>query len=104
MPFTSDSTTSISNGAGISRLLTAAVINEKFCKLLLSDPMKALGNGYHGETFQLSKDERDQILSIQATTLTDFAKQVVQNRVPHHILHPLPVQSEPPIYAPVGLD
>jgi hypothetical protein len=104
MPLTTNSTTSISNGGGISRLLTAAVINEKFCKLLLSDPTKALGNGYNGETFQLSKDERDQILSIKATTLTDFAKQVVQNRVPHHILQPLPAQSELSIYAPVGLD
>ena len=68
-----------SNGRGhgeISRLLTAAVINEGFRKMLLTNPELALNRGYKGESFHLSKEERSRITSIHATSLTDFAAQI----------------------------
>ena len=37
----------------ISRVLTAAVINEKFRNLLLANPDQALAKGYRGEPFQM---------------------------------------------------
>lgn len=62
----------------ISRMLTAALVNRKFCHLLLTDPLLAMRSGYNGETFQLSADELDLLLSIEATSLHDFAAQLQQ--------------------------
>ena len=61
-----------------SRLLTAAVINANFREMLLSNPGKALANGYGGEAFNLVSEERKHIASIHATSLADFAKQLSQ--------------------------
>ncbi len=60
----------------ISRLLTAAVVNAGFRKMLLANPEMALSKGYKGESFHLSKEERSRIASIHATSLTDFAAQI----------------------------
>jgi hypothetical protein len=61
----------------ISRMLTAAVVSRKFCQLLLADPLLAMRSGYNGETFQLSADETNLLSSIRATTLRDFAEQLL---------------------------
>ena len=65
---------------GLSRMMTAAVVNQKFRDLLLSNPAAAMSRGYLGEKFSLDSDERELVLSIQATSLTDFAQQLLQNR------------------------
>ena len=62
----------------VSRLLSAAVVNQKFCRLLLSNPATALAKGYHGESFRLGKEERDLILSIRANDLAEFARQLAE--------------------------
>ncbi|HEX2980425.1 MAG TPA: hypothetical protein VHO48_09185 [Anaerolineaceae bacterium] len=62
-----------SPSANLSRLITAAVINQSFCRLLLTNPEKAINTGYNGETFRLDRDEKDLVLSIQANSLADFA-------------------------------
>jgi hypothetical protein len=69
-----------SNGKELSRLLTAAVVNQRFCNLLLTNPATALAIGYNGESFRLGKEEHDLILSIQAKTLADFARQLTSPR------------------------
>jgi hypothetical protein len=74
---TNENSTARSHGE-ISRLLTAAVVNEGFRKMLLTNPELALSKGYKGETFHLSKEERNRIASIHATSLTDFAAQIPQ--------------------------
>lgn len=61
---------------GVSRIFAAAVVNRQFCEMLLQDPRTALQKGYLGETFLLSKEETDVIVSIRAETLTDFARQL----------------------------
>jgi hypothetical protein len=70
--------TGVRSHSEISRLLTAAVVNEGFRKMLLTNPELALTKGYKGETFHLSKEERNRIASIHATSLTDFAAQIPQ--------------------------
>lgn len=60
-------------GREISRLLTAAVVNQTFCRLLLTNPASALAKGYNGEAFMLKSEERERVLSIQARSLSDFA-------------------------------
>lgn len=65
--------------ANISRLITAAVINQSFRQLLLSNPEKAITTGFNGETFRLDRDEKELLLSIQATSLADFAVKVTNH-------------------------
>lgn len=69
--------------ANISRLITAAVINQSFRQLLLTNPEKAISTGFNGETFRLERDEKDLVLSIQATSLADFAVKVSGEKAEH---------------------
>ncbi len=66
----------MSGNGELSRLLTAAVVNQEFCKLLLTSPATALRTGYNGESFELADEEEAIVLSIRATSLTDFARQL----------------------------
>jgi len=81
------------NGGELSRLLTAAVINQRFCKLLLSNPATALASGYNGESFRLGKEEREMILSIQAKSLADFARQLTVIRSRNHRINRTPARN-----------
>ncbi len=65
---------------GVSCLLTAAIIDNRFCNLLLSDPKAAIKRGYNGEPFTFSAEEEALICSIHANTLSEFASQVIQRR------------------------
>lgn len=65
------------NGTAISYLLSAAVINQGFRETLLSDPDRALTEGFSGIQFDLDDQERELILSIQAQSLQDFAVQLI---------------------------
>jgi hypothetical protein len=62
----------------LSRLLAAAVVNPSFCCQLLVDPLTAVDNGLHGETFVLSDAERYSLLSIRADSLAELAQGIVQ--------------------------
>ena len=70
----------LTNTGELSRLISAAVVNREFCKLLLTEPKQALAAGYKGETFQLTPEEYRLVLSIQAKSLADFATQLTKNR------------------------
>ncbi|MBI9048081.1 MAG: hypothetical protein JEZ00_01560 [Anaerolineaceae bacterium] len=63
-----------------SRIISAAVINERFCDLLLNDPEKAINNGYSGETFEMNSEDKMIVSSIRANSLSDFALKLVQAR------------------------
>jgi len=62
--------------SGLSQVFAAAVVNQQFCDMLLQDPTIALQKGYLGQTFPLSREEQDLIISIQASSLAELAKQV----------------------------
>ena len=64
------------NPSSICRVFAAAVVDRQFCDMLLQDPDTALQNGYLGEPFSLSREERDLIVSIRASSLPDLARQV----------------------------
>jgi hypothetical protein len=70
----------ITQAQEVSRLLTAAVVNPEFCTLLLTNTPIALSSGYNGETFDFTSDVQTQILSIQATSLKEFAAQLIKER------------------------
>lgn len=61
-----------------NRLLSAAVISQRFRLLLLSNPAKALEAGYAGEFFRLPGEARRRVAAIQANSLADFAQQLNQ--------------------------
>ena len=62
----------------INRLLSAAVISQRFRLLLLSNPAKALEAGYGGERFLLPGAARRHVAAIQADSLAEFAQQLNQ--------------------------
>ncbi|MCD4672302.1 MAG: hypothetical protein K8R77_06545 [Anaerolineaceae bacterium] len=71
-----------------SRLLTAAVVNDRFRKLLLNNPAQALASGYCGEIFHFPPEEKQRVTAIQASSLSDFAEQLIEHRTPvHHYLN-----------------
>lgn len=63
----------------LNRLLTAAVVNRRFCRLLLTNPLRALTLGYRGEAFALNPTEIQCISAIRATSLREFALQLLLN-------------------------
>jgi len=63
----------------LSRLLTAAVVNMNFQKMLLKDPQRATTVGFNGELFNLVHNEQHLIQSIKASSLADFALQLAHS-------------------------
>ena len=63
----------------LSRLIVAAVVNQKFCDLLLTSPATALATGYNGESFHLTPEEQKLVASTHAVSLIDFASQLTKN-------------------------
>lgn len=67
------------NGSSeLSRLIAAAIINQKFRELLLKDPLLAMEAGFNGEAFHLDPDYLELVLSIRAQSLSDFASQLAE--------------------------
>ena len=62
--------------AGLQRLFAAAVVSNQFRETLLRRPEEALANGYLGQPFLLTDQEKTLIKSIQADTLTDLAQKI----------------------------
>lgn len=62
----------------LNRLFAAAVVSHSFRQLLLTNPEQALKSGYGDEKFSLSPSEREELLSIKGTTLSEFARQLVK--------------------------
>jgi hypothetical protein len=69
----------LSDSSEINRLLAAAAVSSRFCSLLLSDPARAIDEGFAGERFLLSADEQDFIVSLRAASLKEFATQLCEH-------------------------
>jgi hypothetical protein len=68
----------VADCSDINRLLAAAVVSKSFCALLLSDPVRAIEQGYAGEQFSLSEEEFALILSAQCDSLQEFARRICE--------------------------
>ncbi len=64
--------------SGLSGLFAAATVSKSFREMLLKDPEEALRQGYLGKDFGLSQADAALIVSLNAKSLPDLAKQVVQ--------------------------
>lgn len=69
-----------SKGKDLNRLISAAVVNQGFCNMLLANPERALSSGFNGEAFSLETEEHDLVMSIRAATLPEFAMQLVDHQ------------------------
>jgi len=67
------------NSSGLGHLFAAAIVNRQFCKTLLEQPETALKNGYLGEAFELSTEDRERVTSAGAQSLVDLAKTVTND-------------------------
>jgi hypothetical protein len=61
----------------LARLLAAAVLNRSFCRMLLTNPGAALAAGYRGESFTLSRAEKETLLQLRAPSLQEFAQRLL---------------------------
>lgn len=61
----------------LGKLLCAATVSLDFCQRLLTAPNQALDDGYNGESFKLTPQERAVVLSLEASSLADFARQLL---------------------------
>jgi hypothetical protein len=68
------------NASELSRLISAAVVNQGFRRMLLDDPARALADGYNGEGFCLGTEIADLVRSIRASDLTEFARLLVKDQ------------------------
>jgi hypothetical protein len=57
-------------------MLVAAAISPRFCAGLLDNPEHALQNGYGGEYFPLSQTTMELLVSIRASTLSEFVSKL----------------------------
>jgi xanthine dehydrogenase iron-sulfur cluster and FAD-binding subunit A len=78
LPLTIAVQESVGEHLELSRLLAAATVNQEFEKLLINEPQAALQQGYQDETFLLTQEERDLILSIRADSLPELAQILVR--------------------------
>lgn len=62
--------------ASINRLLAAAAISSRFRSNLLADPENALNAGFGGEYFPLSQRTQNLLISVRASTLPDFVREL----------------------------
>jgi hypothetical protein len=69
-----------SKGKDLNRLISAAVINQGFCNMLLANPESAVSSGFNGEAFCLETEEQDLVMSIRAASLPEFAMQLVNHQ------------------------
>jgi hypothetical protein len=60
------------------RLIHAAVISRRFQKLLLTNPIKTIEEGYCGEKFAFTQAEKQRIRHIRASNLAEFSSQLMQ--------------------------
>jgi len=68
---------SVDSRLELNRLMATAVVNHQFRSTLLSDPEKALEEGYLGTPFYLANEDRDLLFSIRAESLQDLAQQLL---------------------------
>lgn len=60
------------------RLIHAAVISRRFLDQLLTNPVQSIENGYCGEKFAFTREEKQRIKHIRASNLADFSNQLMQ--------------------------
>lgn len=69
----------------LNRLLSAAASNDTFRQVLLKNPLAAITNGYQGQSFDLTHEEIDLLLSVKANSLPELAQQILDLLANHEL-------------------
>jgi hypothetical protein len=62
----------------LHRLISAAIVNQRFRCHLLENPLEAVRAGYLGQTFSLTSQECELLASIAASDFTTFSQYIHQ--------------------------
>ncbi len=66
----------------LSALISAALVDQALCELLLTNPCATFEFTYGTESFKLTPDERELLLSVKnPASLADLAQQITENYV-----------------------
>jgi len=60
------------------RLIHAAVISKRFLNTLLANPLQSIEAGFCGEKFSFTREEKQQIQQIHASSLAEFSNLLIQ--------------------------
>ena len=60
------------------RLIAAAVVNQRFRCQLLEDPLEAVRIGYLGQSFVLTEEEHELLVSMSVSDLPSLSQQIDQ--------------------------
>jgi hypothetical protein len=70
--------TQISEAGALSRLFSAALVDQELCARLLVDPLSVVEAGYLGENFLLGERVVEAMISIRALDLAQFATELLK--------------------------
>jgi hypothetical protein len=86
----------------LNRILSAAIVSTGFRNMLITHPEMAITKGYQGEKFNLSSDEYQWLVSVQATDLSSFASQLLNFQTSHTPSSNLAIAVKLPAMSRVG--
>ncbi len=66
------------NQTDLDRLVCAGVVDEQFRALLVRDPRRAVEEGFYGEVFHLTEEERALIANIHASDFDEFVREIAR--------------------------
>lgn len=66
------------NQTDLDRLVCAGVVDEQFRALLVRDPLRTIEEGFYGEVFHLTEEERALLANIQANDFDEFVREIAR--------------------------
>ena len=62
----------------LDRIVCAGVVDQPFRALLVRDPLRAIDDGFYGEVFQLTGEERTLIANIHVSDFDEFVREIAR--------------------------
>ncbi len=66
------------NQTDLDRLVCAGVVDEQFRALLVRDPLRAVEEGFYGEVFHLTEEERTLLANIHVSDFDEFVREIAR--------------------------
>ena len=66
------------NQTDLDRLVCAGIVDQHFRALLVRDPLRAVEEGFYGEVFHLTEEERTLLASIHVSDFDEFVREIAR--------------------------
>ncbi len=66
------------NQTDLDRLVCAGIVDQQFRALLVRDPLRAVEEGFYGEVFHLTEEERTLLASIHVSDFDEFVREIAR--------------------------